>query len=215
MLVWVACIRKPNPEADTTPTARHAMRTTLALLLISVSMMHGFAAEPAAPAAVNDKCPVTGKPVNPKCTYAYEDRTYAFCTGDCRKKFEAARADSLYEKIGGKAAIGAAVDLFYTKVLADDRINFFFEDVNMSRQHNKQKAFLGAALGGPVPWEGKDMRTAHASLDGLNDSHFDAVAGHLLATLEELKVKRELIDQVMAIVASTRDDVLNRGQPAK
>ena len=31
-------------------------------------------------------------------------------------------SDSLYERIGGKAAVEAAVDKFYEKVLQDDRI---------------------------------------------------------------------------------------------
>jgi len=31
-------------------------------------------------------------------------------------------SDSLYEKLGGEAAVDAAVDIFYRKVLADDRI---------------------------------------------------------------------------------------------
>jgi len=38
---------------------------------------------------------------------------------------------SLYERLGGAAAVDAAVDLFYTKVLADDRIKHFFEGVDM------------------------------------------------------------------------------------
>jgi hemoglobin len=46
--------------------------------------------------------------------------------------------------------------------------------------------------------------------DGLNDSHFDKVAGHLQATLEELQVDEACIAEVMAIAGSTRDDVLNR-----
>ena len=41
---------------------------------------------------------------------------------------------SLYEKIGGAAAVNAAVDLFYTKVLADDRIKHYFDGVDMDRQ---------------------------------------------------------------------------------
>ena len=41
---------------------------------------------------------------------------------------------SLYEKIGGDAAVNAAVDIFYRKVLADDRINQFFEGVDMDKQ---------------------------------------------------------------------------------
>ena len=56
------------------------------------------------------------------------------------------------------------------------------------------------------------MRKAHAHLveKGLNDTHLDAVMEHLTGTLEELKVPKELIDEVAAIAESTRNDVLGR-----
>ncbi|WP_444979209.1 globin domain-containing protein, partial [Bathymodiolus platifrons methanotrophic gill symbiont] len=34
---------------------------------------------------------------------------------------------SLYDQIGGEAAVDAAVNLFYRKVLSDHRINRFFD----------------------------------------------------------------------------------------
>ncbi len=119
---------------------------------------------------------------------------------------------SLYDQIGGEAAVDAAVDIFYRKVLADDRINKFFEDVDMERQAAKQKAFLTVAFGGPNKYTGKDMRDGHAHLvaRGLNDSHFDAVMEHLGATLKELNVPDELIAKAAAIAESTRNDVLGR-----
>jgi len=160
-------------------------------------------------AAEEKKCPVSGKDVNPKCKLKYEGRTYTFCCGKCRSKFDKDIKASLYHRLGGKKAINAAVDLFYKKVLADDRVNHFFEDVNMNKQIKKQKAFLSAAFGSPVKWTGKDMRTAHKHLD-LKESDFNAIAGHLQATLEELKVKPELIKEAMAIAASTKKDVLNQ-----
>ena len=121
-------------------------------------------------------------------------------------------SDSLYEKIGGDAAVNAAVDIFYRKVLADDRINQFFEGVDMERQAAKQKAFLTVAFGGPNKYSGKDMRDGHAHLvaRGLNDSHFDAVMEHLGGTLKELNVPDELIAEAAAIAESTRNDVLGR-----
>jgi len=168
-----------------------------------------FAADPPKD-AVNTVCPISGKPVDPTCTVVYEGKTFAFAGDACRTKFNEARAKSLYQKLGGQAAIDAAVELFYTKVLVDERVKHYFEDVNMNKQKRKQKAFLSAALGGPIPWTGKDMRTAHADLHGLNDSHFNAIGEHLKATLEELKVSKDLIDQTLAIVETTRNDVLNR-----
>lgn len=119
---------------------------------------------------------------------------------------------SLYDQLGGEAAVDAAVDIFYRKVLADDRINKFFEDVDMEKQAAKQKAFLTVAFGGPNNYTGKDMRDGHAHLvaRGLNDSHFDAVMEHLGATLKELNVPDELIAKAAAIAESTRNDVLGR-----
>ena len=119
---------------------------------------------------------------------------------------------SLYEQLGGQAAVEAAVDIFYRKVLNDDRISHYFEAVDMEKQIGKQKAFLTMAFGGPHNYTGLDMRKAHAPLveRGLNDGHFNAVAENLSATLVELGVAQPLIDQVMAIAGSTRNDVLGR-----
>ncbi|MGZ8219893.1 group I truncated hemoglobin [Methylomagnum sp.] len=121
-------------------------------------------------------------------------------------------AQSLYEKLGGAAAVDAAVDIFYRKVLGDDRISHFFEGVDMAQQAAKQKAFLTMAFGGPHNYTGLDMRRGHAPLveRGLNDSHVDAVIENLGSTLRELGVGDDLIGQVAAIAESTRDDALGR-----
>ncbi|MES2606170.1 MAG: group 1 truncated hemoglobin [Pseudomonadota bacterium] len=116
---------------------------------------------------------------------------------------------SVYEQIGGAAAVDAAVDIFYRKVLADPLISHFFDSVDMDRQIGKQKAFLTMAFGGPNKYTGQDMRNAHKHMK-LTDAHFGAVAGHLQATLEELNVPKQHIDTIMGIAASTKNDVLNR-----
>ncbi|MEQ1859129.1 MAG: group 1 truncated hemoglobin [Chthoniobacteraceae bacterium] len=185
------------------------MKPVLALVALSLSLT-AFAAGP-----VNTVCPVSGKAADPKITSTYEETTYAFFDDTCRKKFEADRAASLYQQLGGKAAIEAAVELFYVKVLADSRVNSYFKDINMTRQKKKQKEFLSMALGAPTKYTGADLRTAHRELPGLNDTHFNAIAEHLQATLAELKVDKALIDKTLAIVETTRADVLNRKPAGK
>ena len=162
----------------------------------------------------NTLCPISGHAVDPAITWVYEGRTWSFAKEACRTKFKEGRENSLYHKLGGKAAMDAAVELFYKKVLADDRVKHFFGDINMTAQRRKQKEFLSAALGGPLPWTGKDMRKAHADLT-LNEAHFNAIAENLVATLKELKISQELIDQVVAVVATTKDDVLNHPKAAQ
>jgi len=131
---------------------------------------------------------------------------------DEEKAAMATKEQSLFERIGGEAAVDAAVDIFYRKVLADDRINEFFEGVDMEKQAAKQKAFLTMAFGGPNNYTGEDMRKGHAHLveRGLNDSHFDAVMENLGATLKELNVPDELIAEAAAIAESVRSDVLGK-----
>jgi len=120
--------------------------------------------------------------------------------------------DSLYAQLGGEAAVNAAVDVFYRRVLADAYVVPFFEGVDMDKQAAKQKAFLTMAFGGPHSYTGKDMREGHRHLIkmGLNDSHFEHILMHIRATLAELGVANNLIQQVIAIADSTRDDVLDR-----
>ena len=115
---------------------------------------------------------------------------------------------SLYDRLGGNAALDQAVDLFYDKLLADDRVKHFFDTVDMPAQRAKQKIFLAYAFGGPVKYDGKDMRNAHAHLD-ITDEHFTAVAENLRATLEELGVPEQEIGEVLAIAGAAKSDVIN------
>ena len=190
---------------------------TTITVVITLLVHAAMAADPASvptETQTNTVCPISGKPVNPAVTLAYEGRTWSFAQDACKAKWQKAREDSLYQKLGGKAAMEAAVDAFYVKVLADDRVKHFFDDVNMNKQRGKQKAFLSAAFGGPLPWTGKDMRKAHEGM-GLTEAHFNAIAENLVATLKDLKISQELIDQVVAVALTTKDDVLGRPKAAK
>jgi len=72
---------------------------------------------------------------------------------------------------------------------------------------------LTYAFGGSPNYSGKNMREGHKHLVekmGLNDSHFDAVMKNLGATLTELGVAPDLIQEAAGIAESTRNDVLNR-----
>ena len=65
-----------------------------------------------------------------------------------------------------------------------------------AKRRSKQKSFLTMVFGGPNDYSGKDMRTAHAQMveEGLTENHFDAIVGHLKATLEDTEVDSDAID---------------------
>ena len=114
---------------------------------------------------------------------------------------------ALFDRIGGMAAVNAAVDIFYPKVLADVTLSHFFTNVNMATQAGKQKAFLAYAFGAPMAYSGKKMSDAHAHMN-LTEAHFYAVAGHLVSTLQQLQVSQNLIDEVVVIAMSTKNDIV-------
>ena len=50
--------------------------------------------------ALNEKCPVSGAPVDKAVLVSFKDRQVAFCCGNCKKKFEA-DPSKFAAKIGG------------------------------------------------------------------------------------------------------------------
>jgi hemoglobin len=101
---------------------------------------------------------------------------------------------------------------FYEKVIADPSVAPFFAGFDLDAQVKKQIAFMTMAFGGPHRYTGRNLRVAHAPLveRGLGDAHFDAIGGHLKATLDELGVDAATTGEVLAIVETTRKDVLGR-----
>ncbi len=121
-------------------------------------------------------------------------------------------SSTLYERVGGKSAVAAVVNLLYDRIINDPLLLRFFDGIDVRRQKSKQVAFSSTVFSGPTRHSGQDLRQAHSHLvaRGLNDKHFNAVAGHLQSTLEELSVPATLVEEIMAIVESTRNDVLER-----
>lgn len=121
-------------------------------------------------------------------------------------------AQTLYERVGGELAVRAVVLRLYRYILDDAELAFFFKNIDIERLKNSQVSFVSYAFGGPAAYTGKAMRDAHRSsaARGLSDRHFDLVAGYLAQAMRDLGLASGMIDEALATVAATRDDVLNR-----
>src|SRR5215467_12683001 len=119
-----------------------------------------------------------------------------------------AAAVNVYRAIGGRAAVVAAVDGLYGRLLADPVLGPFFPGGVGPRHRAYVVTILGEALGGPERYRGPDLVAAHSGL-GISDAHFDRTAAHLDATLDELGVPRDLTDRIIAIVATLRPAVVS------
>lgn len=72
---------------------------------------------------------------------------------------------TLYDRLGGSEAIEAVVDAFYERVLADEQLTHHFEGTDVGELRAHQRAFIGSVTGGPVEYDGRDVRDGHADLD--------------------------------------------------
>lgn len=91
--------------------------------------------------------------------------------------------------------MAAAVEDFYTRVLADSELAGYFEGVDLERLKAHQRSFLAAAIGGSEIYAGRPMKEVHAPL-GVTQKHFDRVIGHLVDTLNELSVPADIIGEI-------------------
>ena len=114
---------------------------------------------------------------------------------------------SVYQAIGGRTALAAAVDDFYGRLLADPVLGPFFPGGAGARHRAYVVTILGEALGGPERYRGPDIAAAHGGL-GITDAHFNLAAAHLYATLDGLGVPRHLSDHIVGIVAGLRPAVV-------
>jgi hemoglobin len=118
----------------------------------------------------------------------------------------------LFQAVGGRSKINAAVEIFYRKVLADPSLRSFFAGSDMNGVRAKQAMFLTMLLGGEQRYSGRDIAEAHAPSRhiGLTEAHFDTFVSHFCAALEEIGVAPDIIAQIAQKLEATRASVLGR-----
>ncbi len=114
---------------------------------------------------------------------------------------------SLYEKYGGEGTIKALVEEFYQRVTADPSLQPMFKGVDMGNLKRHQALFISQALGGPKQYDGRSMYQAHKHLN-ITSEQFDAVAGHLVATLHSLNVAQGDIDTIVGAIAPLKPEIV-------
>src|SRR5262249_8522177 len=95
----------------------------------------------------------------------------------------------LWERLGGEKAVRAVVRDFLGRAAKDPKVSFdrggaFPLDARAVAALEQRLVELVSAFGGgPLAYKGRDMKAAHAGM-GITDAEFDALAGHLAASLK-------------------------------
>jgi hemoglobin len=118
-----------------------------------------------------------------------------------------------YDDLGGHDTMKVAVAVFYNRVTADPELAPWFDGIDLARLRAHQAAFLGAALGGPQAFAGRDLTTAHAGL-GITGAAFDRMLGHLEFALRDVGADPGVVLDVLAVVRPLRSSIVAQSRSA-
>lgn len=114
---------------------------------------------------------------------------------------------SLYERLGGEAAISAVIDDFAGRVLKDEKINKKFAKTNAPRLLFHLKEQVCAATGGPCKYTGLSMKQSHKNM-GVTEGEFNALVGHLVDTLNKFNVPEAEKNELLGILGPLKDQIV-------
>jgi hemoglobin len=119
---------------------------------------------------------------------------------------------ALYDDVGGAPAIRAALDAFYSRVLADSTLSPFFLGVDIGRLKETQERFFAMALGGPAGYTGRGLHEAHARTRqrGANGAVFDHFLTVFQGVLADLGIPDGKIGELLVVLEGARDQILTR-----
>ena len=148
-------------------------------------------------------------------------------TGRTNTPAQATGKLSLFDRLGGEAGVSNIVADFLPRAIQDPRVNWDRKGVtqggfsfhhaksetwnptpqNVSQLEKHMVQFLALATGGPAHYEGKEIKADHASMH-ISNPEFDAAIGDLKASLDKMKVPNTEQKELLAIVESTRPEIV-------
>ena len=120
--------------------------------------------------------------------------------------------ESLYQRLGGYDAIAAATDDLLQRVTSDPEIGVYWRGHStdsMKRDRQLIVDFLCQALGGPVIYRGRDMKTSHAGLN-ISEGDWQIFLGHTIATLEKFQVPEREKQEFLDCAATLKGDIVEK-----
>ncbi|MFC5815430.1 group 1 truncated hemoglobin [Nonomuraea sp. NPDC050478] len=114
---------------------------------------------------------------------------------------------SYYDQIGGAPAVRDVVDLFYVRVLDDADLKPYFAGIDMPRLKRHMVVLLCSVLGGPEPYEGRDLAEAHRGM-GITADHYAKVGEILLSVLQGAGVGDEILQHVVLTLNKVESSIV-------
>lgn len=116
-------------------------------------------------------------------------------------------AVSLYDRLGGEEAIYAIAADIFDNHSKNPVIKARYVNSDRAEVIRKVGEFFAAGVGGPHPYTGKDMRTAHTSMN-INEAEYMAVLDDVMAALDKHGVGQREKEEVLAILYGLKDEII-------
>jgi hemoglobin len=111
-------------------------------------------------------------------------------------------------RLGGRDGVSTAVHQLYDRILGDDEVASYFDDVNLPNLRAHMIDFLVAAVtGADAGYQRRPLDSAHRGL-GITDTAFDRVVAHLGQVLTDLDIDESSVQDVVARLAPLRSSIV-------
>ena len=104
---------------------------------------------------------------------------------------------TLFDKYGGFSTISKIVLTFYDRMIEDDDVGPFFDDVELPKLIDHQTKFISSMMGGPASFSDDHIQRAHKNMT-IENHHFDRLKDIVSETLADFSVDPEDIEVVLA-----------------
>jgi len=129
-----------------------------------------------------------------------------------------AQKRSLYDRLGGVYPIASVVDDFIERLLVNTTLNAN-PAIRDARAHVPKQglkfqvtALVCQVTGGPCQYTGRSMKTAHARLN-ISEQEWQQMLAEFLKTLDKFSVPAAEQTELVAIVNSTKSDIVAPHRP--
>ncbi|WP_370615657.1 group I truncated hemoglobin [Mumia sp. Pv 4-285] len=112
-----------------------------------------------------------------------------------------------YERVGGGPAVKLVVDRFYELVLADETLAPYFTDSDLTSLKRHQVQLISHLLDGPVSYDGRELRDAHAGLD-ITPEAYARVTEHLVGVLVGAGVPDDIIASLGGTLTAVEPEIV-------
>jgi len=124
-------------------------------------------------------------------------------------KAEPAKEKSLYDRLGGKAAIKKVIHEFVANCAADKRINARFAKTKVPAFEALLVDQVCEATGGPCKYKGKNMADAHKGMK-ITEDEWNATVEDLTKALDKFKVGDKEKGELLGALGGMKADIVGK-----